>query len=303
MKNNTSENNNFRCGFISIVGRPNVGKSTLVNTILKNNISIVTRKPQTTRNRILGIYTRLNYQAIFIDTPGIHINEKKVINKMMNKTALNAIMDTDLNLFLCEANRWTKEDEVALKQIKKSDAPSILLLNKIDLISPKERILESIAKLSEKHKFKEIIPICAINRDSLKVLMDKIPFLLPDSPQLYETEMLTDRSRPFMTSEKIREKLLMQLNQEIPYGLSVEIEKFEEKNNAIEIAAVIWVERESQKGIVVGKNGNVLKKIGSSARIDLANYFEKKVHLKLWVKVKENWADSERDLRSMGFEI
>jgi len=303
MKNNTSDNNKFRCGFVSIVGRPNVGKSTLVNTILKNNISIVTRKPQTTRNRILGIHTRSNYQAILVDTPGIHINEKKVINKMMNKTALNAIMDTDLNLFLCEANRWVKEDDVALKQIKKSDAPSILLLNKIDLISPKEKILESISKLSEKHKFKEIIPISAKNRDSLNVLMDKIPLLLPDSPQLYETEMLTDRSRPFMTSEKIREKLLMQLNQEVPYGLSVEIEKFEEKNNAIEIAALIWVERESQKGIVVGKNGNVLKKIGSSARIELANYFEKRIHLKLWVKVKENWADSERDLQSMGFDI
>tara|TARA_B100001057_G_scaffold77728_1_gene72679 strand:- start:5133 stop:6044 length:912 start_codon:yes stop_codon:yes gene_type:complete len=303
MKNNTSYNNKFRCGFVSIVGRPNVGKSTLVNTILKNNISIVTRKPQTTRNRILGIHTRSNYQAILVDTPGIHINEKKVINKMMNKTALNAIMDTDLNLFLCEANRWVKEDDVALKQIKKSDAPSILLLNKIDLISPKEKILESISKLSEKHKFKEIIPISAKNRDSLNVLMDKIPLLLPDSPQLYETEMLTDRSRPFMTSEKIREKLLMQLNQEVPYGLSVEIEKFEEKNNAIEIAALIWVERESQKGIVVGKNGNVLKKIGSSARIELVNYFEKRIHLKLWVKVKENWADSERDLQSMGFDI
>ena len=303
MKNNTSDNNKFRCGFVSIVGRPNVGKSTLVNTILKNNISIVTRKPQTTRNRILGIHTRSNYQAILVDTPGIHINEKKVINKMMNKTALNAIMDTDLNLFLCEANRWVKEDDVALKQIKKSDAPSILLLNKIDLISPKEKILESISKLSEKHKFKEIIPISAKNRDSLNVLMDKIPLLLPDSPQLYETEMLTDRSRPFMTSEKIREKLLTQLNQEVPYGLSVEIEKFEEKNNAIEIAALIWVERESQKGIVVGKNGNVLKKIGSSARIELVNYFEKRIHLKLWVKVKENWADSERDLQSMGFDI
>ena len=303
MKNNTSDNNKFRCGFVSIVGRPNVGKSTLVNTILKNNISIVTRKPQTTRNRILGIHTRSNYQAILVDTPGIHINEKKVINKMMNKTALNAIMDTDLNLFLCEANRWVKEDDVALKQIKKSDAPSILLLNKIDLISPKEKILESISKLSEKHKFKEIIPISAKNRDSLNVLMDKIPLLLPDSPQLYETEMLTDRSRPFMTSEKIREKLLTQLNQEVPYGLSVEIEKFEEKNNAIEIAALIWVERESQKGIVVGKNGNVLKKIGSSARIELVNYFEKRIHLKLWVKVKENWADSERDLQNMGFDI
>ena len=298
-----SDNNIFRCGFVSIVGRPNVGKSTLVNTILKNNISIVTRKPQTTRNRILGIHTRSNYQAILVDTPGIHINEKKVINKMMNKTALNAIMDTDLNLFLCEVNRWVKEDDVALKQIKKSDAPSILLLNKIDLISPKEKILESISKLSEKHKFKEIIPISAKNRDSLNVLMDKITLLLPESPQLYETEMLTDRSRPFMTSEKIREKLLMQLNQEVPYGLSVEIEKFEEKNNAIEIAALIWVERESQKGIVVGKNGNVLKKIGSSARIELAKYFEKRIHLKLWVKVKENWADSERDLQSMGFDI
>ena len=298
-----SKNKLFKCGFVSIVGRPNVGKSTLVNSILRNNISIVTRKPQTTRNRILGIYTMPEYQAIFVDTPGIHINEKKAINRVMNKTAINAMMDTNLNLFVCDSLYWSEEDEVVLNQLKNARSPSILLLNKIDLIHPKDKLLELISTLSNKHEFSEVIPIMAKNRDSLKSLLSIIPKYLPNSPQLYESEMITDRSRIFITSEKIREKLILQLNQEIPYGLSVEIDKFSEETKQIRIDAMIWVEKNGQKGIVVGKDGSTLKKIGTSARLDLKNYFKKNIHLNLWVKVKSNWADSKKELISMGFEI
>ena len=298
-----SKNKLFKCGFVSIVGRPNVGKSTLVNSILRNNISIVTRKPQTTRNRILGIYTMPEYQAIFVDTPGIHINEKKAINRVMNKTAINAMMDTNLNLFVCDSLYWSEEDEVVLNQLKNARSPSILLLNKIDLIHPKDKLLELISTLSSKHEFSEVIPIMAKNRDSLKSLLSIIPKYLPNSPQLYESEMITDRSRIFITSEKIREKLILQLNQEIPYGLSVEIDKFSEETKQIRIDAMIWVEKNGQKGIVVGKEGSTLKKIGTSARLDLKNYFKKNIHLNLWVKVKSNWADSKKELISMGFEI
>ena len=298
-----SKNKPFKCGFVSIVGRPNVGKSTLVNSILRNNISIVTRKPQTTRNRILGIYTMPEYQAIFIDTPGIHINEKKTINRVMNKTAINAMMDTNLNLFVCDSSYWSDEDEVVLNQLKNARSPSILLLNKIDLIHPKDKLLELISTLSNKYEFSEVIPIIAKNRDSLKSFLSIIPKYLPNSPQLYESEMITDRSRIFITSEKIREKLILQLNQEIPYGLSVEIDKFSEETKQITIDAMIWVEKNGQKGIVVGKDGSTLKKIGTSARLDLKNYFKKNIHLNLWVKVKSNWADSKKELSSMGFEI
>ena len=298
-----SKNKLFKCGFVSIVGRPNVGKSTLVNSILRNNISIVTRKPQTTRNRILGIYTMPEYQTIFVDTPGIHINEKKAINRVMNKTAINAMMDTNLNLFVCDSLYWSEEDEVVLNQLKNARSPSILLLNKIDLIHPKDKLLELISTLSNKHEFSEVIPIMAKNRDSLKSLLSIIPKYLPNSPQLYESEMITDRSRIFITSEKIREKLILQLNQEIPYGLSVEIDKFSEDTKQIRIDAMIWVEKNGQKGIVVGKDGSTLKKIGTSARLDLKNYFKKNIHLNLWVKVKSNWADSKKELISMGFEI
>ena len=298
-----SKNKLFKCGFVSIVGRPNVGKSTLVNSILRNNISIVTRKPQTTRNRILGIYTMPEYQTIFVDTPGIHINEKKAINRVMNKTAINAMMDTNLNLFVCDSLYWSEEDEVVLNQLKNARSPSILLLNKIDLIHPKDKLLELISTLSNKHEFSEVIPIMAKNRDSLKSLLSIIPKYLPNSPQLYESEMITDRSRIFIASEKIREKLILQLNQEIPYGLSVEIDKFSEDTKQIRIDAMIWVEKNGQKGIVVGKEGSTLKKIGTSARLDLKNYFKKNIHLNLWVKVKSNWADSKKELISMGFEI
>ncbi|MEC9415645.1 MAG: GTPase Era [Pseudomonadota bacterium] len=303
MNQTPKKNESHKSGFVSVVGRPNVGKSTLVNTILEEKISIVTRKPQTTRHRILGIYTKSNYQAIFVDTPGIHRNNKKVINKLMNKTALNALMDADLNLFMCEATRWTHEDEDVLSRLRKSEVPTIMLLNKIDQVHPKEALLDVISKLSALYKFESVIPIVAKRRNTLVTLLDLIPKYLPRSPRLFETDKITDRNNAFITSEKIREKLILQLNQEVPYGLTVEIEKFQESKNNITLNAVIWVEREGQKGIVVGKDGGNLKKIGTSARLDLKDYFKKSVHIDLWVKVKNNWADSKKDLQSLGYEL
>ena len=199
---------NYKSGFISVVGRPNVGKSTLINTILKSKVSIVTRKPQTTRHRILGIYTQLNFQAIFIDTPGLHRKAEKMMNKMMNKTATNALMDADLNLFVCEARSWTEEDQDVLDRIQKSTVPAIVLLNKIDQVHPKEILLEKLAKMSARYGFEEVIPITARRRDSLKVLIDLLPKYLPLSPQLFSGKTITDRSPAFTASETIREKLI-----------------------------------------------------------------------------------------------
>ena len=298
-----SMSGNYKSGFISVIGRPNVGKSTLINTILKNKVSIVTRKPQTTRHRILGIYTQLNFQAIFVDTPGLHRKADKMMNKMMNKTATNALMEADLNLFLCEAKSWTEEDQDVLDRIKKSTVPTIMLLNKIDQVHPKEMLLEKLAKLSARHNFREVIPVSARRRDSLKVLIDLLPEYLPLSPQLYSGKIITDRSPAFTASETIREKLILELRQEIPYGLTVEIENYEDTKKNILIQAIIWVERETQKGIVVGKNGSLLKRVGTAARIDLKDRLRKSIHLNLWVKVKANWADSEKDLQSLGYDL
>ena len=293
----------YKSGFIAVIGRPNVGKSTLINTILKHKISIVTRKPQTTRHRILGIFTQNNFQAIFIDTPGLHRKDEKRMNKMMNRTAANALMDADLNLFVCEAKSWTDEDQDVLNRIKKSSVPTIMLMNKIDQVHPKEILLKQISKLYKRHNFDEIIPIIAKKRESLKNLISMIPNYLPLSPQLYSEDTITDKSKKFMASESIREKLILELRQEIPYGLTVEIEDYKNESKNILIQAIIWVERESQKGIVVGKNGAVLKKIGTAARIDLKEQLNKSVHLELWVKVKVNWADSEKDLQSLGYDL
>ena len=291
-----------RCGFVAVVGRPNVGKSTLINAIVGSKVSIVTPKPQTTRHRILAVYTRNDKQIIFVDTPGLHRGAAKTINRLMNRTAASALADADLILFVSEANRWTVEDQDVLERLKESPVPVIALLNKIDKVHPKEELLSVLSAMSERHTFDEVLPISAKLNDNLDRLVELIPGYLPESPALYPEDMLTDRSESFQIAELIREKLTLLLRQEVPYGLTVEIERLEKEPGGVAINAIIWVERDSQKGIVVGKGGNVLKKVGRSARLELKERLGMPVHLELWVKVKDNWADSERELLRLGYE-
>lgn len=291
-----------RCGFVAVVGRPNVGKSTLINAIVGSKVSIVTPKPQTTRHRILAVYTRNDNQIIFVDTPGLHRGAAKTINRLMNRTVASALADADLILFVSEANRWTVEDQDVIERLKESPVPVIALLNKIDKVHPKEELLSVLSAMSERHTFDEVLPISAKLNDNLDRLVELIPGYLPESPALYPEDMLTDRSESFQIAELIREKLTLLLRQEVPYGLTVEIERLEKEPGGVAINAIIWVERDSQKGIVVGKGGNVLKKVGRSARLELKERLGMPVHLELWVKVKDNWADSERELLRLGYE-
>ncbi len=292
----------FRCGYVAVVGRPNVGKSTLINTILGTKISIVTPKPQTTRHRILAVDTHDDYQAIYVDTPGIHRQAGKAMNRLMNRAAANALTDADLVLFMTEANRWTAEDQDVLDRLATVKAPVVALLNKIDKVQPKERLLEALATMSARGEFAEVIPVCARRKDDIGQLQSVVRNYLPVSDPLFPEDMITDRSQRFLVAEVIREKLMLALRQEIPYGLTVQIEQYEEDEQGVAIHAVIWVERDSQKGIVVGKGGSQLKRTGRAARLELKEQLGRPVHLELWVKVKDNWADSEKDLQHLGFD-
>lgn len=291
-----------RCGLVAVVGRPNVGKSTLINAVMGRKVSIVTAKPQTTRHRILAVHTAPDVQIIFVDTPGLHRKAGKAMNRLMNRTAASALADADVVLFVSDATHWTVEDDDVLRRLKSCRAPVIALLNKVDKFHPKEELLVALEAMSGRHDFAEIVPISARKRDNLDQLMAMIPGYLPESPPLFPEDMHTDRSPDFHAAEIIREKLTLVLHQELPYGLTVQIERFIEEDSGITINAIIWVERDSQKGIVVGKNGSVLKKVGRSARLELAEQLQRPVHVELWVKVKANWADSEKDLLSLGYE-
>ena len=293
---------NTRCGFVAVVGRPNVGKSTLINAIMGTKVSIVTHKPQTTRHRILAVYTTADTQIVFVDTPGLHRKAGKAMNRLMNRTAANALADADLVLFVVEATRWTDEDQDVLKRLRSCDAPVIAVLNKVDRVHPKERLLAAIAAMVDRYEFAEVLPLSAKNSDNLDALLDVIPGYLPESPLLFPADMQTDRSMEFRAAEIIREKLTLLLHQELPYGLTVQIERFAEEGERLLIDAVIWVERDSQKGIVVGKGGNVLKTVGQSARLELAEQLRRPVHLELWVKVKDNWSDSDKELQRFGYD-
>ena len=292
----------FRCGFVAVVGRPNVGKSTLINSMMGRKVTIVTAKPQTTRHRILAVRTGENEQVIFVDTPGLHRNAGRAMNRLMNRTAVSALADADLVLFVVEATRWTEEDQDVLDRIKAVKIPCIALLNKIDAVHPKQRLLAAIDEMSRRHDFVEIIPVSARKRDNLDVLEASIRPRLPESPPLFPAEMQTDRSPQFHAAEVIREKLTIHLREELPYGLTVQIEQYSEDRDRLTIHAIVWVERDSQKGIVVGKGGQMLKKVGQEARLALAKQLHRSVHLELWVKVKDNWADSEKDLLNLGYE-
>jgi GTP-binding protein Era len=291
-----------RCGLVAVIGRPNVGKSTLINAVMGRKVSIVTAKPQTTRHRILAVHTTDAAQIVFVDTPGLHRKAGKAMNRLMNRTAAHALADADVVLFVSDATRWTDEDDDVLKRLKKVRAPVLAVINKVDRVAPKEKLLELIAAMAARREFAEIVPVSALKRDNLDGLMALLPGFLPESPPLFPEDMHTDRSREFHAAELIREKLTLMLHQELPYGLTVQIERYLEDDKGVTINAIIWVERDSQKGIVVGKGGAVLKRVGRAARLELSEQLGRRVHLELWVKVKSNWADSEKDLAGFGYE-
>jgi GTP-binding protein Era len=294
--------NEYRCGLVAVIGRPNVGKSTLINAVMGRKVSIVTAKPQTTRHRILAVQTTNEAQIIFVDTPGLHRKAGKAMNRLMNRTAAHALADADVVLFVTDATRWTDEDDDVLRRLKNVRAPVLAVINKVDRVAPKEKLLELIATMAARREFAEIVPVSALKQDNLDGLMALLPGFLPESPPLFPEDMHTDRSREFQAAELIREKLTLMLHQELPYGLTVQIERYLEDEKGVAINAIIWVERDSQKGIVVGKGGAVLKRVGRSARLELSEQLGRSVHLELWVKVKSNWADSEQDLASFGYE-
>jgi GTP-binding protein Era len=293
--------NIHRAGYVAIVGRPNVGKSTLMNHLIGQKISITSDKPQTTRHRILGIDTGEGYQAVYVDTPGLHLNAKKAMNRYMNRAAGAVLEDVQVILFVVDAQRWTEEDAAVLKRLGEVKVPVILVINKVDEIADKEKLLPLLGELSGKAAFAEVVPASALRGANLDVLRKLVVKHLPESEPFYDSEQVTDRSQRFLAAEIVREKLMRRLGKELPYALTVEIEQFKEENGGFEIGAVIWVERDSQKGIVIGKGGDVLKAVGTQARQDMEKLFDCHVFLKLWVRVKEGWSDDERALRSLGY--
>lgn len=289
-------------GLIAIVGRPNVGKSTLLNALLGQKISITSRKPQTTRHRILGILTEKNRQAILVDTPGLHSEEKRAINRLMNRAATSSIAEVELIVFLVEGTHWTPDDELVLNKIKKSGSPCILVVNKIDNITDKDELLPQLQKLGAMHEFTDIVPISASKGQGVDTIRKLCLGSLPISGFWFPEDHITDRSSRFMASEIIREKLIRFTGDELPYSTTVEIEQFKmDDKGVIHINALILVERDSQKRMVIGNKGERLKTIGQEARRDMENLFESKVFLETWVKVKSGWADDERALRSLGY--
>jgi len=297
----TDENMITRTGFVAIVGRPNVGKSTLLNRILGQKLSITSRKPQTTRHQILGIKTENGNQVVYVDTPGIHKNHDKAINRYMNKAATTAVKDVDLIVMLIDRMRWTDEDEMVLQAIKQQRAPAVLVVNKVDFVKDKDELLPYLQELSGRHSFDQIVPISAKTGHNVERLESLIESYLPESQHFYPEDQITDRSSRFLAAELVREKIMRQLGDELPYEMTVEIEEFTHDGHLAEISALILVERDSQKRIVIGDKGYRIKQIGIEARKDMEQMFDCKVMLNLWVKVKSNWSDDERALRSLGY--
>lgn len=291
-----------RAGYIALVGRPNVGKSTLLNRILGQKLSITSRRPQTTRHQILGIKTENDVQAVYVDTPGMHKQQVKAINKVMNRSAFNSLKDVDVVVMLIDRLRWTEEDEMVLNAIKTQKAPVILAINKIDFIKEKDDLIPWLQEVSQKYHFTDIVPVSAKTGRNVERLEQVVESYLPESELFFPEDQITDRSSRFLAAELVREKIMRQLGDELPYAMTVEIEEFIHSGHLIEISALILVERDSQKSIVIGEKGSRLKQIGQEARKDMEVMFDCKVMLNLWVKVKSGWSDDERALRSLGYD-
>lgn len=294
--------NETRCGMVAIVGRPNVGKSTLLNKLLGQKVSITSRKPQTTRHRIMGIDTEDHCQAVYVDTPGLHAEEKRAINRLMNRAASSSLADVGLVLFLVEGTRWTDDDQMVLSKIKDAGLPCWMLVNKSDNVKDKTELMTHLQWLSEQHDFEHIMPLSAKLGRNVDELRSLVQQSLPVSEFYFPEDYITDRSSRFMAAEIVREKLMRYTGDELPYSVTVEIERFVMAENGVyRINGLILVERETQKRMIIGKGGQRLKTIGAEARKDMENLFDNKVFLELWVKVKSGWADDERALRSLGY--
>jgi len=290
-----------RCGYVAIIGRPNVGKSTLLNHLLGQKLSITSRKPQTTRHRLLGIKNVEHTQIIYVDTPGLHVRKHSAMNRYLNRAAQNSLEGVDVILWLVDALRWTQEDAFVLKSLGHTSIPVILGVNKIDKMSDKKKLLPYLQDVALKHDFGEIFPISALRGDNLVELETKITQLLPINLPIFAVDQITDRSERFLCAEIVREKLVRRLGDELPYRLTVQIDNFEDHSDLIYINAIIWVDRPGQKAIVIGKKGQILKEIGEEARKDMETLLEQKVFLQSWVKVKQGWCDDERTLRQLGY--
>jgi GTP-binding protein Era len=289
------------CGYTAIVGRPNVGKSTLLNRLVGFRLAITSHKAQTTRHSILGINTLPGGQVIYVDTPGIHQRSDNAMNRYLNRTARSALTDVDLLIFVVEALSWTREDEKVLSLIKQDETPTILAVNKVDRVKQKERLLPYLSKIASRHSFVEIIPLSAKSGSNLDRLQNQVLQALPQAENFYPEDQLTDRPEKFFAAEMIREQITRRYAKELPYAVSVEIERFEDMQGRYRINGVIWVEKAGQKGIIIGKDGQALKEVATQARKAMQQFFDTKVHLELWVKVKKSWSSDEAALVRLGY--
>jgi GTP-binding protein Era len=300
---NTITPTGHRAGFAALIGRPNVGKSTLLNALTGSKVSIVTPKPQTTRHRVLGLVNLPEAQIAFVDTPGLHRKEGRALNRAMNRAAAAAAMDADLVVFVVEALKFGDEDELALQRARDARRPVIAVVNKVDRVKPREKLLPFLARLASRHEFAEVVPVSALKADDARRLAQVIARHLPESPPMFPPEQVTDRGRNFRIAEIIREKLTLELEEELPYGIAVEVEGTgEEEDGQLVVSAVIWVERAGHKPIVIGAGGERLKRVGTAARRELNELLGRRLHLQLWVKVREDWADNAQALRQLGVE-
>lgn len=298
----STEKNNTHCGTVSIVGRPNVGKSTLINRLIGQKLSITAHKPQTTRHSIVGIKTEDDLQIIYVDTPGIHVDGKRTLNQVLNRTASSALHDVDAVLMLVQAMVWNDDDKRTFELVCNVGTPFYLVVNKVDTVKKKSDLLPFLTNLPTHDALQDVLLVSARTGDGIPLLESAMAKHMPEAPFQFGEDELTDRSSRFLASEAVREQLTRFLSAELPYALSVEIETFEETPKLLRIGAVIWVEKNSQKGIIIGKGGERLKEVGSRARQSMEVLFDSKVFLQLWVRVKEGWADDERALRSLGYE-
>ncbi|MET0065464.1 MAG: GTPase Era [Candidatus Thiodiazotropha sp.] len=290
-----------RCGYAAIVGRPNVGKSTLLNALIGVRLAITSHKAQTTRHSILGVRTLAQGQIIYVDTPGIHERHDNAMNRYLNRTARTALLDVDVLVFVVEALRWTREDEKVLEMVQQQGVPTLLAVNKVDKVPQKEALLPYLSELAARYDFREIIPLSAKKGQNLPQLEAAVLQALPEAQNFYPDDQLTDRPEKFFAAELVREQVTRRYAKELPYAVSVEIERFEEKDGRYLIHAVIWVEKPGQKGIIIGKQGQALKEVATQARKAMEAFFECKVHLEVWVKVKKSWSSDEAALVRLGY--